>query len=82
MTEYEACKHVLETQLEGFKWERDQLRDERTDIKPDPELGPESDEYRQVIYELRAARIRYWTLKKILDDLDEDTADVLNGVWW
>lgn len=82
MTEYEACRHVLETKLKSLKWQKDQLREERTDIRHDPELGPESKEHEQVMKELRAARIRYWLLKDILDDLDNDTLDVLQGVWW
>lgn len=82
ITEYEAVKHVLETKLEALKWERDQLREERSDIKHDPDMGPECDEYKQVEMELKKARIRYWTLKNILDELDDDVCDVLNGVWW
>lgn len=82
ITEYEAVQHVLETKLASLKWERDQLRDELIDIKHDPDMGPECSEYKQVLKELKVARIRYWTLYNILDDLDSDVGDVLNGVWW
>jgi len=82
MTEYEACKHILETKLEAIKWKRDQLKDERRDMRDDPEVGPGSKEYEQVRMELRAERIRYWLLYDILETLDSDVLDVLQGVWW
>lgn len=82
ITEYEAVKHVLESKLEGFKWEHDQLLDEAREIGRDPDMGYGCKEYKQVIRELKVAITRYLTLRDILDDLDEDTSDVLNGVWW
>lgn len=102
MTEYEACKHVLETKLASLKWERDQLREERWDVMEDPEISKaiawkrehphevSSDPaierdykiYESVRKELRAARIRYWMLHDLLESLDSDTLDVLQGVWY
>lgn len=79
MTEYEAVVRVIAGHIEALEWERDQLRDERRDIRDDPEMGRDCDEYKDVMSELHDVRQQLAALYHLCDDLEERVRELLQA---
>lgn len=79
MTEYEAVVKVIAEHVEKLDWEIRQLRDERRNIRDDPEMGTECLEYQDVIADLRHARAQRAALWDLCDGLEERVRELLQA---
>lgn len=79
MTEYDAVLRVIEERIEMFDWEIKQLKDERRDIRDDPEMGYDCSDYKEVVTELRYARAQRAALWDLCDGLEDRVRDLLQA---
>lgn len=77
MTEYEACVAVIKEHVAGLEWERKQLIDERRDIRDDPEMGRDCDEYRDVVKELHDVRQQLAAIYDLWDGFEHRVRELL-----
>lgn len=79
MTEYEAVTYVIAQHIESLEWEKRQLMDERRDIRDDPEMGRDCDEYKEVVKELHDVRQQLAALHHLCDGLEDWVRDLLQA---
>ena len=79
MTEYEACVYVIAQHIENLDWHIKQLKDERRDIRDDPDMGRECNEYRDVVKELHDLRQQRLALYNLCEGLEEWVRDLLQA---
>ena len=77
MSEYDAVVQVIAEHIEALDWEIKQLKDERRDIRDDPEMGRDCPEYREVMHELSGARQQRAALHHLCDGLEERVREIL-----
>lgn len=79
MSEYDAVVQVISEHMEALNWEINQLKDERRDIRDDPDMGRDCDEYREVMAELNHARAQRAALWDLIDGLEERVREILQA---
>lgn len=79
MTEYEAVVCVIAEHIERSSWEISQLKDERRDIRDDPDMGIGCPEYQAVMKELVQARAQRAALWSLADRLEERVRELLQA---
>ena len=79
MTEYEAVCIVIAEHIEALEWEKKQLLDERRDIRDDPDMGRECDEYKEVVKELHYVRHQLAALEGLCEGLEDRVRELLQA---
>ena len=79
MTEYEAVCIVIAEHMEALEWAINQLKDERRDIRDDPDMGRNCPEYREVVAELHSLRHQRIALEGLCDGLEERVRELLQA---
>lgn len=79
MSEYDAVVQVISEHMEALDWEIKQLKDERRDIRDDPDMGRDCPEYKEVMAELSHARAQRAALWDLIDGLQERVCEILQA---
>lgn len=79
MTEYDAVVMVIAEHVNALDREIKQLRDERREIRDDPDMGRDCEEYRDVVAELHNARQQEAALWNLMDGLEERVRELLQA---
>lgn len=79
MSEYDAVVQVISEHMEALNWEIKQLKDERRDIRDDPDMGRDCPEYKAVMAELSHARAQRAALWDLIDGLEERVREILQA---
>ena len=79
MSEYDAVVQVISEHMEALNWEIKQLKDERRDIRDDPDMGRDFQECKDVVAELHYARAQRAALWGLIDGLEERVCEILQA---
>jgi len=79
MSEYDAVVQVISEHMEALNREIEKLRDKRRDIRDDPDMGRDCQEYKDVVTELHYARASRAALWDLIDGLEERVREILQA---